>query len=375
MARTGGASRFIFEQDLCPFGFKSVDGSFEGSRKMRKYTIFGLAIMAIFTLLGISQLAKAAPTRGFLLIPSENPDGSKYSMLDLGMALEGDVLNYPAAINNRGQVVGRSMPPDGGPYDRTKDLHSYLYEDGAITYIGNGIAEGINDFAQVVGYEWPKCFLYADGHREYLNLGYDKLFVTGINNNGQIIGYSDGQSGLPRGCFLSEDGVRIDFGGTAPRSINDQGTIVGFDGRYAFIYKDDELHHIVEGDARDINNREQVVGSSQNKAFFWEDGHVQILSSLGGDSYGYAINDNAEIVGSFFLVAGNREELNLHAFIYKKGIMKDLNSLIPGGSGWTLYEAVDISNSGCIIACGLPEPDQYYVDACTGNDDHTGLTP
>lgn len=32
LARTGGASRFIFEQHLCPLGSKSVDTSFERSR-------------------------------------------------------------------------------------------------------------------------------------------------------------------------------------------------------------------------------------------------------------------------------------------------------------------------------------------------------
>ena len=269
------------------------------------------------------------------------------------------------------------MPWASVGYTDTENLHAYQYDDGETTYIGNGIVHGINDSGQVVGYEWPECFLYADGHRTSLELGYDKLFVTGINNIGQIIGYSDGQSGLARGCFLFEDGIRTDFGGNFPKSINNQREIIGGSGSYIFLYKNGVIQNIVEGwlYEMDINDHGRIVGSSEGIAFIWENDVFLSLGSLGGDSYAHAINDNQQIVGMSFLVAADRADINRRAFLYEHGIMKDLNNLVPIGSGWILYEAIDINNSGWIIACGSPDPGRYYVSTNEGDDGNSGLTP
>ena len=39
--------------------------------------------------------------------------------------------------------------------------------------------------------------------------------------------------------------------------------------------------------------------------------------------------------------------------IYQKGVLTDLNSLIPAGSGWVLNEARSISESGQIAGSGV----------------------
>jgi len=41
-----------------------------------------------------------------------------------------------------------------------------------------------------------------------------------------------------------------------------------------------------------------------------------------------------------------------HAFLWSGGSMKDLNDLIPAGSGWVLTEATGINDSGQIVGNG-----------------------
>lgn len=336
-----------------------ADGLLLLEREMEMKRQVVLIIVTILTLLfGILKPTKAYVIKGFLLIPSDNVDGSTYELVDLGMAKEGDTINFPAAINNKGQVTGYSMPRLGIAYTNNEDVHSYLHENGRTAYIGNGRARGINDMGQIVGNEWPKNFSYVNGRRTHLDLGYEKLFVTGINNIGQIIGYSDGQSGLERGCFLFENGALNSFGGDFPKSINDQGAIVGANGTFVFLYEDRQMRNLAEGFiyTMDINNHRQVAGSSEGTAFLWEDDVLQSIGSLGGESFAYAINDNQQIVGFSHLIPRIFERTNERAFIYENGIMKDLNTLISSDSDWVMSRAVDINNSGWIIAYGVPEP-------------------
>ena len=329
----------------------------EREMEMKRQVV--LIIVTILTLLfGILKPTKGSVIRGFLLIPSDNRDGSTYELVDLGMAKEGDTINLPAAINNKGQVTGQSMPRLGIGYTNNEDVHSYLHQNGRTTYIGDGRARGINDTGQIVGNEWPKNFSYMDGERTYLDLGYGKLFVTGMNNTGQIIGYSDGQSDLERGCFVFENGTLKSFGGDFPVSVNDHGAIVGYDGKSIFLHENDQTRIIASGCRLgiDINNGGQIVGSSEGAAFLWESDAFQSLGSIGGESFPYAINDNQQIVGVSYLIPGIFERTNARAFIYENGILKDLNTLISSDSDGVMFRAVDINNSGWIIAYGVPEP-------------------
>jgi probable HAF family extracellular repeat protein len=73
---------------------------------------------------------------------------------------------------------------------------------------------------------------------------------------------------------------------------------------------------------------------------------MQDLGALGAndDSVALGINDSGEIVGF---------DNNAIAFLWTKtGGMKDLNSLIPPNSGWTLNHAAAINTSGQITGYG-----------------------
>jgi probable HAF family extracellular repeat protein len=62
--------------------------------------------------------------------------------------------------------------------------------------------------------------------------------------------------------------------------------------------------------------------------------------------WGFAINDSGVVVGR------STFSNTYHAFVYSAGKMKDLNKLIPTGSGWVLTEADGINASGQIIGMG-----------------------
>src|SRR5215218_688686 len=107
-----------------------------------------------------------------------------------------------------------------------------------------------------------------------------------------------------------------------------------------------------------INDSGEVVGYSylpgdQNKhAFLYKDAKMTDLGTLGGtSSEAKGINKSGQVVGWSDNSSGER-----HAFIYDStNGMKDLNSLIPADSGWTIHEARAINNNGQIAATGYKD--------------------
>ncbi len=74
----------------------------------------------------------------------------------------------------------------------------------------------------------------------------------------------------------------------------------------------------------DLNNLGQIVGTSANHAFLWENGATTDLGTLGGSlSVANAINDKGQVVGESTTASGEK-----HAFLWDHGVMKDLG--VPG---------------------------------------------
>lgn len=105
---------------------------------------------------------------------------------------------------------------------------------------------------------------------------------------------------------------------------------------------------------------------------------MQDIGSLGGDwSRALDINDAGQVVGN----ARNAASQN-RAFLWENGQMKDLNNLIPAGSGWALVSAEAINQRGQIVGFGvingqthafLLTPLAYYWNNPNGGSWHTAV--
>jgi probable HAF family extracellular repeat protein len=179
---------------------------------------------------------------------------------------------------------------------------------------------------------------------------------SAINDNGTIVGYSrveamvyrDGRmTGLSRRAALLANGV------------NDAEEIVGMlENNHAFLFSNNYMSDIGtlyggqgQSWAVAINGRGQVVGSSvspdgaMTHAFLFEGGVMTDLGTLyGGYSYALGVNDDGVIVG----------ESDGAAFIYRDGVMTDLNLITPHDAGLLRLElAWDINAGGQIVGRGV----------------------
>ena len=202
-----------------------------------------------------------------------------------------------SAINNRGQIAGQAETAavDAGcPPHRialpTLWIRGRPQELPTIGGDRDGIAYGINDFGEAVGYTGTctaeaHAVLWHDGVAIALpNLGSANFSIAlGINNLGQIVGHS------------SPDGTVI----------------------YAVL---------------------------------WENGTVRNLGKLPGDfgTFASGINDKGQIVGSAFDANFNFT----HGFILQDGVMTDLNTLLPADSNLYATLANKINSRGQIAGMG-----------------------
>ncbi|TAH36902.1 MAG: HAF repeat-containing protein [Planctomycetota bacterium] len=235
-------------------------------------------------------------------------------------------------VNGAGDVVGWSSNNAGG-------WHAFRYTGGVMqdlgTFVGgfNSEAWGINDAGDVVGWSsnnaggWH-AFLYSGGVMQDLGtfLGGFTSEARKINNAGEVAGWSSNNAGGWH-AFRSTGGVMEDLG-TFPGGFTSE--------------------------AYDLNDAGQVVGWSSNSAglwsAFWYTGGILLDIGVfpgGFTSMAYGINDLGEIVGWSTDASGNKR-----AAYWKDGVIHDLNTMLPGGSGWILYEAWDINDGGDIVGWG-----------------------
>jgi len=228
--------------------------------------------------------------------------------------------SFAMGINSAGVIAGTAYV-DGQP-------HGVLWNGNATTDLGAGIyATGINDPGVVVGGN-GHAFVLANGVYQDLGVlpGGNWSSAYGINNSGTVVGYGS----LASGNFGA-------FVWTPQSGMQQLGT---FGGPNSY--------------ATGLNNNGEVIGyaslsSGYEHAFSAVGAVMTDLGTLGGSSFAYGINDSGEIVGYSWPTGGE----NTHAFLYVNGMMIDLNSLIPSGSGWQLLEAYGVNNTGQIVGEGL----------------------
>ena len=314
---------------------------------------------------------------GFANLPDNN---SRHAMLwlygfrfDLG-TLGGPNSNVPWPVKNTsGLIAGIAQTTTPQPRGETWSCRSFfatptraaatclgvVWEEGkvrALPTLGgdNGFATGANNHRQVVGWAEnkvedsscvrPQIYQFRatqwgpdlDEVRELPPLPGDSTSAaTGINDKGQVIGIS-GACGTAVGGVAARHAVLWEkgkpthlgnLGGIAwntPMALNERGDIVGF------------------------SNVSKEDGAAFNaRAFLWTRGRgIQDLGTLPGDSLSQAlgINEQRQIVG----ISCTAGFASCRAFLWERGVMMDLNDLVPGDYADHLFTANDINNLGQI---------------------------
>src|SRR5574341_789947 len=206
-------------------------------------------------------------------------------------------------------------------------------------------------------------------------LGGDESRALGINNLGQVVGYSDLTSDVfPIHAFLWENGVMTDLGGlggdeSAAADINDSGQVVGASTTVSGVYQDRAFlwENGVMTDlgtlggswssANGLNASGQVIGNgdtagSEIHAFVWQNGVMTDMTTLGGDfEFAMDINDSGQIVGYSHTASGDT-----HAFLWESGVMTDLGTL---GGNYSTAKA--INNTGQVVGTSDTASGEYHA--------------
>ena len=310
------------------------------------------------------------------------------ALTDLGTF--GGNTSYGFAINSSGQVAGQA--------DLTGNVQTngFLYAGGNLVNLGTlggpySTASAINDSGVVVGSSLPAtgsstvAFLYSNSTMVPLGtLGGTYSAAFAVNNAGTVAGESTTSSGDTHGFVYS--GAMTDVGTLGGNystiyALSDGGQAVGISMRgdglmHGFIYAGGAITDVgnIGGTfsvALGVNQSGQAIGvatttnDQEYHGFIYSDGTITDLGTLGGSySYADAINNLGQVVGE----TGTADGLD-HAFIWEKGQMKDLNTLLPPNSGWELNSGLFINDAGRIVGVGvLNGVSQWYImDLSTGN--------
>jgi probable HAF family extracellular repeat protein len=239
------------------------------------------------------------------------------------------------------QISRINLPTLGGPSTYASDI--------------NGLGQVVGG-SQTASGEWH-AFLLANGTMRDLGIlggtGIDNASgAVAINKFGQVAGTSSTISDIDH-AFLWQDGVMTDLGTlgetSAAADINNRGQVVGtsqvapaglLEPR-AFLWQDGVIYDLlgVHSEARAINNRGQVVGRwapsrGSSVPFIWQDGVVTEIGGFAGSGTAEDINDSGQIA----LTGSITPNSPTRAFLWESGMLTDLGTL---GGPYSVARAIN----------------------------------
>lgn len=325
-------------------------------------------------LLAAAFAACLAPLDSFAQAPP------RYTVTDLGPFT-------PAGVNEMGQVTGSAILDSRGYAALWDGAFKTINPPGAVfgragSINNHGHVNGTADFCDTVDGNHVNCraraFVYRGGAFTVLDtLGGRDSWGGDIDDAGVVYGSSSTPGPAPNisgefQAFVFKGGQYENVG--AKMGTRSSHTIASNSvGQIAGIHTANNRAGIFLYDTRDgtftlfpigglsgrLNDLGHIVGGlsgnddGSGRAFLLAGGVVKDLGTLLPShrySRAMSINNAGQIVGissqSFFTRSDER------AFLYEDGLMRDLNALIPAGSGWVLKEATDINGGGQIVGRG-----------------------
>jgi probable HAF family extracellular repeat protein len=339
------------------------------------------------------------------------PNGTQHAvawywgtMTDISQPGLGGPNSGAGGVNKFGQIIGSAETAKNDPnnenfcgYGTGKQCLTFLWDFGVMTPLPtlggtNSNYGGINNLGEVAGIAetnqrtgcamgvaangtGPQVLNFeavvwgpAPGQiRELSPLPGDTVgMALGINDAGQTVGASGscantvvpGFSAAPHAVLWESDGT--------PHSLpslggSDPDTAVLGAGNFGCA----------------INNSGIVAGQatlSDNKTFhpvLWEDGIITDLGVLKGDLVGVAtgVNNRGVVVGASVSAPGPAGG-NPRAYVWRNGVMTDLNTLVPADSSLYLLTAFAINDSGEIVGFGVTDDGDlhgFLATPCSAN--------
>ncbi len=283
-----------------------------------------------------------------------------------GLDTAGNVSAWASAGDGPAHATVRRV---GGPLTALGGLPDY-----PVTYatdVSGGLVSGV---ARTTADLRPcRAFVWRAGRlRDLGTLGGKYAAAHALNTRGQVAGYAQTQAGDTHAALWPAGaGAAVSLGTlggdySIANGINSLGDVVGAsniqtNGKvHGFLWHAGKMHDLGTlpfgplSNARAVNAHGDITGwgelpGGELHAVLWRGGgRCADLGTLGDDpSAAWDISDREQVVGTSAIKEGR-----MHAFLWQGGTMRDLNTLIPAGTGWVLTAAYRINARGWIVGRG-----------------------